>query len=60
MNRKLSPIKSAQQIKDQQIGLMIGEIEEDIEQYKKIIGTKSKKLFDLKSILKAAKLAIKR
>ena len=35
MNRKLRPTKSAQQIKDEQIGLMLEEIEQDIEQFKK-------------------------
>ena len=36
MNRKLWPTKSSQQIKDEQIGLMIEEIKQNIEQYKKI------------------------
>ena len=35
MNRKLRPAKSVQQIKDEQIGLMLEEIEQDIEQFKK-------------------------
>ena len=35
MNRKLRPTKSAQQIKDEQIGLMLEETEQDIEYYKK-------------------------
>ena len=34
MNRKLKPTKSPQQIKDEQIGFMLEEIEQDIEQYK--------------------------
>ena len=34
---------------------MLEEIEQDIEQCKKIIETKNKQLFDLKNILKAAK-----
>ena len=34
---------------------MLEEIEQDIEQYKKIIQTKDKQLIDLKHILKAAK-----
>ena len=55
MNRKLKPTKFAQQIKDEQIGFMLEEIEQDIEQYKKIIQTKDKQLIDLKHILKAAK-----
>ena len=55
MNRKLRPAKSAQQIKDQQIGWMLEEIEQDIEQFEKIIDSKNKQLFDLKTILKSAK-----
>ena len=37
MNRKLRPKKSAQQIEDVQIGLMLKEIEKDIENFKIII-----------------------
>ena len=55
MNKKLRPAKSAQQIKDQQIGWMLEEIEQDIEQFEKIIDSKNKQLFDLKTILKSAK-----
>ena len=55
MNRKLKPTKSPQQIKDEQIGFMLEEIEQDIEQYKKIIQTKNKQIIYLKNILKAAK-----
>ena len=55
MNRKLRPAKSAQQIKDQQKGWMLEEIEQDIEQFEKIIDSKNKQLFDLKNILKSAK-----
>ena len=61
MNRKLRPTKSSQQIKDEQIGLMLKEIKQDIEQYiKKVIETKNKILFDLKNILKAAKEKLSR
>ena len=55
MNRKLRPAKSAQQIKDQQKGWMLEEIEQVIEQFEKIIDSKNKQLFDLKTILKSAK-----
>ena len=34
MNRKTRPTKSAQQIKDEQIGLMLDEIKKDIENLK--------------------------
>ena len=59
MNKKLRPAKSAQQIKDQQIGWMLEEIEQDIEQFEKIIDSKNKQLFDLKTILNRQKVAIK-
>ena len=59
MNRKLRPTKSAQQIKDEQIGLMLEKVEQDIEQFKKIIDSKNKQLVDLKNILNQQKVAIK-
>ena len=40
MNRKLRLTKSAQQIKDKQIGFLLEDIEQDIEEYKKITETK--------------------
>ena len=43
MNRKLRPAKSAQQIKDEQIGLMLEEMEQDIENLKKISSCDIKK-----------------
>ena len=55
MNRKLRPTNSALKIKDEEIGLMLEEIEQDIEQLKKIIDSKNKQLVDLKNILKLAK-----
>ena len=55
MNRKLRPTNSSLEIKDEQIGLMLEEIEQDIEQLKKIIDSKNKQLVDLKNILKSAK-----
>ena len=55
MNRKLRPTNSALEIKDEQIGLMLEEIEQDIAQLKKIIDSKNKQLVDLKNILKSAK-----
>ena len=35
MNRKLKPTKSAQQIKKEQIGFLLEDIEKDIAEYKK-------------------------
>ena len=55
MNRKLRPTRSAQQRKDKQIGLVLEEIEQDIEGLKKTISEKNKQLHDFKKILKAAK-----
>ena len=55
MNRKLRPIKSAQQIKDEQIRFLLEGIEQDIEEYKKIIETRNKQLADKKKILQGAK-----
>ena len=42
MNRKLRPTKFAQQIKDEQISLMLGEIENDIEKFKVALNEKDK------------------
>ena len=55
MNRKLRSTKSAQQIKDEQIGFLLEDIEQDIEEYKKIIETRNKQLADIKKILQRAK-----
>ena len=55
MNRRLKATKFTQQIKDEQIGLLLEEIEKDIENFKIIISEKDKEPNDLKNILKAAK-----
>ena len=55
MNRKLRPTKFAQQIKDEQISLMLDEIENDIEKFKVALNEKDKQLVDLGKLLKAAK-----
>ena len=55
MNRKLRPTKSAQQKKDEQIVFLLEDIEQDIEEYKKIIETKNKQLASIKKILQGAK-----
>ena len=55
MNRRLKATKFTQQIKDKQIGLLLEEIEKDIENFKIIISEKDKEPYDLKNILKAAK-----
>ena len=45
----------AQQIKDKQIALMLGETENDTEKLKIALNDKSKQLIDLEKLLKAAK-----
>ena len=55
MNRKVRPTKSAQQIRDKQITLMLGEIENDIEKFKIALSNKDKQLVGLGKLLKATK-----
>ena len=55
MNRKRRPTKSVQQIKDEQTGLMLGEIKNDIEKFKIALNDIDKQLVDLGKLLKAAK-----
>ena len=55
MNRKLRTAKSAQQIKDEQIGLMLEEMEQDIENLKKTISEKKKKKISSCNIKKHSK-----
>ena len=44
MNRKLSPSKSTQQIKEEQINFLLEDIEKNPEEYKKAIKIKNKQL----------------
>ena len=60
MNRKIRPTKSAQQIKDEEMGLMLEEIEKDIKNFKIIIFKKDRQLHDLKNILQAAKTSYRK
>ena len=55
MNKKVRPTKSSQQIKDEQIALMLGKIENDIEKFKITLNDKDKQLVDLGKLLKVAK-----
>ena len=55
MNRKVRPTKSAQQIRDEQIALMLGEIENNIEKFKIALSNKDKQLVGLGKLLKATK-----
>ena len=47
MNKKSRPIKSAQRTKDEQIALILGEIEKDIEKCKIALNNKDKQQVDL-------------
>ena len=60
MNRELRPTRSVQQLKDEQVNLMLDEIEKDIENIKLVISEKDKQLRDVKSILFAAKASYKK
>ena len=60
MSRKLRSTRSAEQLKNEQINLMLEEIEKGIENFKLVIFEKDKQLRDLKNILFAAKLVIKK
>ena len=60
MSRKLRSTRSAEQLKNEQINLMLEEIEKGIENFKLVISEKDKQLRDLKNILFAAKLALKK
>ena len=59
MNKKLRQTKLAQQIKDEQIVFLLEDIEQDIDEYKKIIETKNKQLASIKKCCKEQKIAIK-
>ena len=60
MNRKLGLTKSAEQIKDEPIALMLVEIENDIGKFKIALNDKDKQLVDLGILVKAAKTIIKK
>ena len=49
-----------QQIKDEQIGLLLEETEKDIEKFKIIISEKDTQLHDLKNILQPAKTSYRK
>ena len=60
MNNKLKRTKSAQQLKDVHIGVMLEEVEKDIENFKIIISEEDKQIYDLKNILQLAKTSYQR
>ena len=55
MNRKLRPVKSPYQIKNEQVNFLLQDIEKNLEEYRKIIETQDKQLAEIKKILQGAK-----
>ena len=48
MSRRLRSNKSSQQIKEEQIHFLLKEVEENLDEYKKALELKDKKLSDVK------------
>ena len=58
MNRKLRPTKSTYQIKEEQVNFLLEDIEKNLEEYKKAIELRDKKLAEAKKkYLKVPKIA---
>ena len=57
MNRKLRPTKSPQQIKEEQVNLLLEDIKENLQEYKTAIELWDKQIADTKRILKGAKVS---
>ena len=55
MNKRPRPLKSFYQIKEEQVNLLLEVIERNLEEYKKAIEMRDKRLADTKKILKNAK-----
>ena len=55
MNRKLRPTKSLYQLKDEQVNFLLKDIEKNLEEYKKVVGTKDKQLAEAKKYCKGQK-----
>ena len=55
MNRKLKPARSTQQVREEQINFLLGDVEENLEEYKKAIEVKEKQLSDIKKICRVLK-----
>ena len=51
----LKNFRSRQQIKDNQINYLLGDVEKNLEEYKFALGTKEKQLLDARKILLSAK-----
>ena len=55
MDRKLRPVKSTQQIKEDQTNFLLEDVEKNLEEYNKTIDIKDRQLSDIKKILQSAK-----
>ena len=55
MSRKIRPTKSSQQIKEEQINLLLQDVEKNLEEYKKALELKDRQLSDVKKYLKTLK-----
>ena len=56
MSRKsIKQFRSRQQIKDEQINYLLGDVEKNLEEYKNALEIKEKQLLDAKKILLSAK-----
>ena len=55
INRKLRPARSTQQVREEQINSLLGDVEKNLEEYKKAIELKEKQLPDIKKICRVLK-----
>ena len=58
MDKKLRPVKSPYQIKNEQVNFLLEDIEKNLEEYGKIIETKDKQLAEIKKYYKEQKVAM--
>ena len=57
MSRRIISTKSSQQIKEEQINILLEEVEKNLDEYKKALELKDKQLSDAKNILQNAKVS---
>ena len=55
MNRSKKAYQTQQQIKEEQINFLLGDIEKDLEEYKRALEIKEKQLSDTKKVFVSAK-----
>ena len=58
INKKLRPVKSPYQIKNEQVNFLLEHIEKKLEEYRKIIEIKDKQLAETQKYYKEQKVAI--